>query len=248
MLLKKGMYNNNDVQNMQHKLMAIGYTIDVDGDFGSGTDKIVRNFQGDNQLFVDGIAGMHTLRTLRAFYNSVVGSDLYEDDLVGVEPEQNFEQPWMVLAVSQKGIHEVRDEPVVQNYWRQAKLSGLAKYSASGIPWCSGFCCAMFEEVGIRSARTDGAKNWLKWGQELTTPVDGCIVVFTRDGGGHVGFITGEDTKGNLLVLSGNQGDAVNIKSFDKGRVTGYRYPSNMVVPNTLTVGGVPTKLSDNES
>ena len=238
MLLKKGMYNSAEVQHMQHQLSVINYTIDVDGDFGSGTEKIVRNFQGDNQLTVDGVAGNNTLTTLKTMYDAVWG----------VIPEQNFEQPWMVLAVSQKGVHEVRDEPVVQNYWRQAKLSGLAKYSASDIPWCSGFCCAMFEQVGIRSARTDGAKNWLKWGQELTTPVDGCIVVFTRDGGGHVGFVTGEDTKGNLLVIGGNQGNEINIKSFDKGRVTGYRYPSDMKVPNTLTVGGVPTKLSDNES
>ena len=106
----------------------------------------------------------------------------------------------------------------------------------------------MFEKNGVRSARTDGAKNWLQWGQELKSPVDGCVVVFTREGGGHVGFVTGEDVNGNLLVLGGNQSNEVNIKSFAKSRVTGYRYPEGYSIPNVLTVGGVPTELSNNES
>ena len=38
------------------------------------------------------------------------------------------------------------------------------------------------------------------------------------------------------------------IKSFAKSRVTGYRYPEGYVIPNILTVGGIPTELSNNES
>ena len=32
-----------------------------------------------------------------------------------------------------------------------------------------------------------------------------------RSGGGYVGFVTGRDTAGNLMVLVGNQADAVNM-------------------------------------
>jgi hypothetical protein len=62
--------------------------------------------------------------------------------------------------------------------------------------------------------------------------VPGCIVVFTREGGGHVGFVVGQDQQGNLLVLGGNQGDAVNVKAFPLARVSGYRWPSELV-PST---------------
>ena len=235
MLLKKGMYNNSEVKNMQHMLSALGYNLVVDGDFGEGTKVVVFEFQAKEGLVVDGLVGDNTYTVIECKYKLSFNGSVST-------------QPWMQQAKSQIGMHERTDESVVQDYWRKAKLSGLAKRSASSVPWCSGFCCAMFEDVGIRSARTDGAKNWLNWGKGLESPVDGCIVVFTRSGGGHVGFVTGEDNQGNLLVLGGNQGDAVNIKSFSKTRVTGYRYPLDLETPTTLTIGGIPTELSENES
>nr|WP_303803578.1 hypothetical protein [Snodgrassella alvi] len=36
---------------------------------------------------------------------------------------------------------------------------------------------------------------------KLYKPAYGCIVTFTRKGGGHVGFVVGKDTRGNLMVL-----------------------------------------------
>ena len=53
----------------------------------------------------------------------------------------------------------------------------------------------------------------------LQAPTVGCVVVFEREGGGHVGLVVGADTKGRLLVLGGNQGDAVSIAPFDRSRV-----------------------------
>jgi hypothetical protein len=37
-----------------------------------------------------------------------------------------------------------------------------------------------------------------------------------------VGFVVGKDKQGNLMVLGGNQGNAVNIKPFATSRVAGY--------------------------
>jgi hypothetical protein len=51
-------------------------------------------------------------------------------------------------------------------------------------------------------------------------------VTFTREGGGHVGFIVGTDARGNLMVLGGNQSNAVSIAPFAKSRATGYYWPS----------------------
>ena len=86
----------------------------------------------------------------------------------------------------------------------------------------------MLERVGIRSSRFESAKSYLEWGELLKEPTPGCVVVFSRDGGGHVGFVVGQDKAGNLLVLGGNQGDAVNVKAFQRSRVTGYRWPAGI--------------------
>ena len=61
------------------------------------------------------------------------------------------------------------------------------------------------------------ATDWLSIGKVLPKPAEGCIVVFSRAGGGHVGFVVGKSASGNLMVLGGNQGDAVRISEFSFG-------------------------------
>lgn len=47
-------------------LFTKGYNIDIDGIFGQSTDNIVRQFQSDRGLAVDGIVGKNTFRKLFA--------------------------------------------------------------------------------------------------------------------------------------------------------------------------------------
>ena len=44
---------------------------------------------------------------------------------------------------------------------------------------------------------------------------------------GHVGFVVGRDQHGNLMVIGGNQGDAVTVKPFSTDRVLSYHWPAN---------------------
>jgi hypothetical protein len=56
--------------------------------------------------------------------------------------------------------------------------------------------------------------------------------VFSRDGGGgHIGIVMGQDAKGRLMVLGGNQGNKVSIAPFDRARVLGFRWPTGVAVP-----------------
>jgi murein L,D-transpeptidase YcbB/YkuD len=52
------------VTELQEALVELGYDIDVDGIFGAGTHKAVREFQAANGLHVDGIVGTHTWAAL----------------------------------------------------------------------------------------------------------------------------------------------------------------------------------------
>ncbi|EBX3952627.1 TIGR02594 family protein, partial [Salmonella enterica subsp. enterica serovar Offa] len=88
--------------------------------------------------------------------------------------------------------------------------------------------------------------SYLAFGDELKEPVYGCIVTFSRTGGGHVGFVVGKTESGNLMVLGGNQSDAVNIKAFKTDRVTGYRWPSGVPLDTRpLPVGNADLSVKE---
>lgn len=132
---------------------------------------------------------------------------------------------WLTEAYKHIGVKEIKGHahnPVIVGFWKAARLAGIKN---DEVPWCAGFVGAMLETAGVRSARSDSSRAYLKWGVPIKEPIPGCIVVFQRDGGGHVGFVVGRDHMGNLGVLGGNQSDAVNIRTFPTDRVLGYRWP-----------------------
>ena len=55
------------------------------------------------------------------------------------------------------------------------------------------------------------------------------MLVFTRPGGGHVGFYVGEDAAA-YHILGGNQGDAVTIVRIVKSRYIARRWPEGRPV------------------
>lgn len=100
-------------------------------------------------------------------------------------------------------------------------------YTADSIPWCGLF-------VGVVAARAGWgdhipktplwARSWAEFGQKADVASFGDILVFSRDGGGHVGFYVGED-KDFYHVLGGNQSDAVTITRIAKNRCIAVRRP-----------------------
>lgn len=93
-------------------------------------------------------------------------------------------------------------------------------------PWCGVAVAAWMQRQGIGLPKHwYRAKGWLDWGEPLVAPAVGAVVVFERPGGGHVGLCVARDQAGRLLVLGGNQGNAVTIAPFDMTRVVGYRWP-----------------------
>lgn len=136
------------------------------------------------------------------------------------------EPAWLIEARKQIGQREVKGakhNSLILRWWQAIKRGGIKDDEN---PWCAAFVGAMLESVGIMSSRFESAKSYLAWGVGLVSPELGCIVVFGRDGGGHVGFVVGRDAAGNLLVLGGNQSDEVNVRAFKRDRVLGYRWPT----------------------
>jgi len=153
---------------------------------------------------------------------------------------------WLAIARPLVGLHEIRGtehSPEILGMWRAIKRSGI---QSDEVPWCAAFVGACLERAGIRSSRFESAASYLKWGVRLDGPTHGCIVVFSREGGGHVGFVVGVDQTGKLLVLGGNQSDAVSVKAFPRKRVTGYRWPVDVYIPSVpLQIGSAETSASE---
>lgn len=157
---------------------------------------------------------------------------------------------WIIEAEKYIGTREIRGprhEPKILTWWRRIRRGGIRDDET---PWCSAFVGAMFEDVGIPSSRFESARSWETWGVPILRPVYGCVVTFSRPGGGgHVGFVVGVDMFGHLLVLGGNQANAVSVMAFDRKRVTSYRWPKGV----TLDVSKAPpllasAQLSTNEA
>lgn len=149
---------------------------------------------------------------------------------------------WMDIARRFLGTREVKGpahNPVIVGWL--VKLG--AWWRDDETPWCGVFVGAVLRDAGIEIPKAYfRARAWEDWGKPLAAPVAGCIVVFTRQGGGHVGFVVGQDSAGNLLVLGGNQGDEVNIRAFPRSRVTAYRWPTS--VPAPVAPGPLPLLAS----
>ncbi|MDE1478327.1 TIGR02594 family protein [Xenorhabdus bovienii] len=141
---------------------------------------------------------------------------------------------WIEAGYKYIGVHEIKGEqhhPNILQWWKDIKRGGIRDDET---PWCAAYVGAMFEHVGICSSRFESAKSYLEWGIPLKEPHYGCVAVFTRVGGGHVGFVVGVAENSDLMVLGGNQSDEVNIRAFPRSRVSGYRWPSNEPINNKL--------------
>lgn len=132
---------------------------------------------------------------------------------------------WVEEANRHIGLKEIKG--FATNLTIKAWLVDLkAWWTDDEKPWCGALIAHCFKLAGIPLPRHwYRALDWLNWGIEIQSPCLGCVVVFSRLGGGHVGFVVGLDKQGRLMVLGGNQGDKVSIVPFDKYRVAGYRMP-----------------------
>lgn len=138
---------------------------------------------------------------------------------------------WLNYAFEQIGIDEVKNADVVKQWIKGIGDQWFTEnFNPSTVPWCGGFVAHCMRAQGIQIPKLwMRAKEWANWGIRITSPVVGCVVVFERKGGGHVGFVVGKTEAGELIVLGGNQGNCVCLAKFGMDRVVGYFWPS--VIP-----------------
>jgi len=104
-------------------------------------------------------------------------------------------------------------------------------YKADSIPWCGLFMAVVARRAGKEIPKHPlWALSWSAFGARTDAPALGDVLVFTRNGGGHVGLYVGEDA-GAFHVLGGNQSDRVCITRIAKARLYAARRPLYRIQP-----------------
>lgn len=136
-------------------------------------------------------------------------------------------------------LYKIAEAHIGLMEWPGAKHNPeiVKMYAASGnpqvkddeTPWCAAFVGACLAQAGLKGTSKLNARSYLKWGEEvaLDDAEFGDVVVLWRgkkDGWqGHVGFFAGIDVNGNILLIGGNQGNAVSKAGFKRDRLLGVR-------------------------
>lgn len=134
---------------------------------------------------------------------------------------------WMTLASSFIGTQEHKGLGSNQKILDMREYLGVSP-SDDDVPWCGTFVGYCLRKSGRdipplpERALAYSSTRMVK----LTRPAYGSVVVMSRQGGGHVGFVAGNNKSGKIMVLGGNQSDEVNIKPFSSERFIGFYWPS----------------------
>lgn len=213
----------------------------IDGAWGRRSIAALKAYQLANGLVADGVLGSKTLAKLfpnqsgpRVAIAEVPVWHREAQRLIGVKETPGAGNTATILG------------------WAKGLGGFVASYfKADSIPWCGlfvGHVVATTLPAEALPANPLGARNWATFGRKLEVPATGAILVFSRTGGGHVGFYAGEDADA-YHVLGGNQSDAVTIARVAKSRCIAIRWPSTGPAPTGGRVyRALASTLSVNEA
>jgi uncharacterized protein (TIGR02594 family) len=158
------------------------------------------------------------------------------------------EPKYLSIARNSLGTKEIggsKHSPTITNWLIRLN----AWWRDDETPWCGVFVAACLQGALLPYPKLYmRAKAYLDYGERLEKPCLGCIVIFDRKGGGHVGFAIGKDYAGRLIILGGNQGNQVSIQPFDTSRVLGYRMPFGFSSSTLLPIISNEAMASENEA
>ncbi len=131
-------------------------------------------------------------------------------------------------ALSQVGTREIkgaRHNPDVVNYFAEA---GAPWVHDDETAWCAAFVGAMLKRGGVEGTGALNARSYLDWGVpvRLGEARPGDVIVLWRGSQsswqGHVGFYVRQEGD-NIVILGGNQGNAVTEARYPVDRLLGVR-------------------------
>ncbi|ARI78935.1 C40 family peptidase [Halobacillus mangrovi] len=176
-----------DVTALQTELESLGYyTYNLDGLFGPITEDAVEDFQRDQGLQIDGIAGPETMEALSSAEASSEDSES--------------------VSVSQSEVVSIAKNLIGTPYvWGGTSPDGFDS---------SGFIQYVFNQAGVDLSRTE-RDMWKYDGEQIESPSIGDVVFFEGtydvEGASHSGIYIGN----NQIIHAGSDGVEISDLSYD---------------------------------
>ena len=216
-----------EMKRIQAELNRRGYgPLDVDGDYGPLSKKAVQAFQRASGINPSGTIGPLTTAAL------FPATDLRLPAL-----------PWIELARTMIGLHEVRDNAELRKFLIS---DGGTVGDPAKIAWCGDFVhTCMRKTLPAEPSWPQNpyaAVNWSKWAEHVE-PQYGCVLSFHRGNPenwqGHVAWYISEDNS-YYHCLGSNQNNGINIAKIAKSKLrkNGSRWPVTGPRPTGLVVRG----------
>jgi uncharacterized protein (TIGR02594 family) len=154
--------------------------------------------------------------------------------------------PWLDTAKGEVGQAEVPgagSNPRISEYWDTVDGVGPGREDTGGTnAWCAAFMNWDLGRVGIRGTGRGNAVSYESWGQRLPESAIGAIAVHRNPNGtGHVAFVVGYLGNGRIVVLGGNQGDAVRYTDYPANYFQQFHYPTGWTPNYNVPTVTIPT-------
>jgi len=205
---------------LQTRLVAHGYDVGpVGGAFGTKSRKALMDFQRDKHLTVSGVADPETVYHLKM-------RPANETKPVPMAPAERM-PPWMAEMYRRKGLHEKRDNGSLTQWLRSGRFLG----NPAKLPWCGDAIETSFARTLPDEPLPDNpfwAQSWAKFGIKANPYDIGAVgVIRWSPRSGHVGLVAGFDSKRQkVLMLGGNQSDAITLSWFPLAKFIAFRWPT----------------------
>lgn len=134
---------------------------------------------------------------------------------------------WLDHAWAELGQREIAGSSSNARIADYIRRAGHPQVADDSTPWCAAFVAACLESAGIAGTGSLLARSYLSWGEETMAPPLGAVTVLSRGSDpalGHIGFLVGETDDG-LMLLGGNQSNAVSVERFPRNRLLAFRVP-----------------------
>lgn len=175
-----------------------------------------------------------SVRALQTYINQN-GYKITVDGIYGNQTEDAIDKlpvpPWLKIALHEVGIKEIKGSSHNSRIIEYQQTTA-GRYKNDEVPWCGSFTNWVLRNTfknPITVQYPERAKSWLDYGVSNGEPSLGSIAIKSRDGGGHVCFVLGQDMFGYLYCVGGNQNDTVNIQRYPKNVFIDFRLPKNSV-------------------
>lgn len=219
---------------LQRRLTEHGHPVGINGDWGRVSIEALKAFQRKMGLRDSGIADDATVVALRRVPENPVGT-------VAVPPQDM--PPWMAELHRRMGLHEVRDKSKLIDFLKIGKFLG----NPSELPWCGDAVESPIAKTLPSEplpANPFWAQGWAKFGIEAPGPIVGAIgVIRWTETTGHVGVVAGVE-RDRIVLLGGNQQNAITLASFPKDKFIAYRWPSTFPIRQYPALRGTAMSIS----